>query len=51
MVTLSRLESSSQVTSTRLGRERTARSDCESWILVVGITGYTVNLQTMVCLY
>ena len=44
LVTPSREESSSQVTSTRLGRERTARSDCESWMLVVGITGYTVNL-------
>ena len=44
LVTLSRLESSSQVTRTRLGRDSTALSDWLSWRLVVGITGYTVNL-------
>ena len=40
-------ESSSQVTSTRLGRDSTARSDWLSCTHVLGITGYTVNLDTV----
>ena len=41
-------ESSSQVTSTRLGRDSTARSDWLSCTHVLGITGYTVNLDIVV---